>query len=270
MNKEDVEITSTERGRTLVLGDIHAAHKALLQCLDRSGFNNEEDTLISLGDIVDGWSQSYECVEELLKIKNLVAIRGNHDQWFNDFIKTGKHGSQWTQGAAQTAKSYLRAAGWDEGFVNVLTPSYIPLNHREFFANQENYHIVRHGTDDILFVHGGYDRHREIRDTPENEYYWDRDMWSSALSFNSMIKGGVTGKIVKWKTKDNFREIYIGHTTTENWGTTMPMKGGGDIVYNLDTGAGWSGYLTIMNIETKQFWQSDRVADLYPDEKGRR
>ena len=32
----------------------------------------------------------------------------------------------------------------------------------------------------------------------------------------------------------------------------------------IDTGAGWEGRLTIMDIETKQFWQSDLVTDLYP------
>ena len=40
-------------------------------------------------------------------------------------------------------------------------------------------------------------------------------------------------------------------------------------VWNLDTGGGWLGKLTIMDIDTKQFWQSDFVYELYPEEKGR-
>lgn len=55
--------------RTFAMGDIHGAHKALVQCLERCNFNNEIDTLIQLGDVADGWSETYECVEELLKIK---------------------------------------------------------------------------------------------------------------------------------------------------------------------------------------------------------
>ena len=51
--------------KTFVVGDIHGAHIALEQCLERSGFNNEEDTLIQLGDVVDGWSESFEAVEKL-------------------------------------------------------------------------------------------------------------------------------------------------------------------------------------------------------------
>jgi len=31
-----------ESPKTFVMGDIHGAHKALLQCLERSGFCNEK------------------------------------------------------------------------------------------------------------------------------------------------------------------------------------------------------------------------------------
>ena len=40
--------------RTLVIGDVHGNHRGLLQCLERSGFDKENDTLISLGDVADG------------------------------------------------------------------------------------------------------------------------------------------------------------------------------------------------------------------------
>jgi len=37
----------------------------------------------------------------------------------------------------------------------------------------------------------------------------------------------------------------------------------------MDTGAGWNGRLTIMNTDTKEYFQSDKVNDLYPNERGR-
>src|SRR5450631_2294709 len=97
--------------RTFVMGDIHGAYKALRQCLERSGFDKQEDRLIQLGDIVDRGHQVYECAEELLTIRNLIAIKGNHDDWFNDFILTGYHPVQWQHGGCDTAKSYLRLIG---------------------------------------------------------------------------------------------------------------------------------------------------------------
>jgi serine/threonine protein phosphatase 1 len=40
-------------------------------------------------------------------------------------------------------------------------------------------------------------------------------------------------------------------------------------VTDLDTGGGWEGKLTIMDLDTREFWQSDFVYTLYPEEKGR-
>jgi len=37
----------------------------------------------------------------------------------------------------------------------------------------------------------------------------------------------------------------------------------------MDTGAGWSGVLTMMDIESKQFYLSDPLPELYPGIKGR-
>jgi serine/threonine protein phosphatase 1 len=38
----------------------------------------------------------------------------------------------------------------------------------------------------------------------------------------------------------------------------------------MDTGAGWAGKLTIMDVQTKEYWQSDPVQSLYPDAVPRR
>jgi serine/threonine protein phosphatase 1 len=40
-------------------------------------------------------------------------------------------------------------------------------------------------------------------------------------------------------------------------------------VWNVDTGAAFTGPLTIMDVDTKDFWQSEPLPSLYPNEKGR-
>jgi serine/threonine protein phosphatase 1 len=37
----------------------------------------------------------------------------------------------------------------------------------------------------------------------------------------------------------------------------------------MDTGAGWDGCLSIMDINSKEFFTSDPVPSLYPEDSGR-
>lgn len=81
MNKED--------GKIMTVGDIHGNYKALKQCLQRASFNYDKDTLIVLGDVCDGWAYVDKCIDELLKVKNLRYILGNHDQWALEWAING-------------------------------------------------------------------------------------------------------------------------------------------------------------------------------------
>lgn len=248
--------------KVFTVGDIHGADKALEQCLERCGFINEIDTLISLGDIVDGWSESYECVERLLKIKNLIKIRGNHDDWFLDYLKGFEHGSGWKQGADATYDSYMKHRHNQQ--LNYLQRGDIPELHKKFFEEQADVFIEPQRN--YVFVHGGFNRHYPIEEQMGYIMFWDRDLWSQALSFHTMEKG-VINTDPKFTNKNNFDTIFIGHTSTQFWRSNEPMNAAN--VWNLDTGAGWAGKLTIMDIDTKEYWQSDKVMDLYPNEKGR-
>jgi serine/threonine protein phosphatase 1 len=256
-------------GKTFVLGDVHGAHLALMQVLERSGFNKEEDTLITLGDICDGWPYVAECVEILLTIKNRIDIIGNHDEWFSHYLNTGIHPDQWKQGGTGTLRSYLHMLGKENmihknigGYISSLIPGDISLSHWKFFAHQIPYYKDE---KDRVFTHAGFFRWKTLIQNRRDNitvFYWDRDFWTDALS--SMIGKG--------KTPLSFRmepisEVFIGHTSTENWNTDKPMHA--DIVWNIDTGSGWGGKLTIMDVDTHEFWQSDNVKELYPDEKGR-
>ena len=51
--------------RTFAIGDIHGAYKALVQCFERSGFDYENDRLIVLGDVCDGYPEVKQCIDEL-------------------------------------------------------------------------------------------------------------------------------------------------------------------------------------------------------------
>jgi serine/threonine protein phosphatase 1 len=233
------------KNRTFVIGDIHGAYKALVQCLARSGFNFKEDTLITLGDIADGWSEVPECIETLLKIPNGIHLIGNHDTWAYEWLKFGMAPSLWLhQGGKATFEAY--------------NGDYFHLKEKhlhEFFEKQHNSYI---DDENRAFVHGGYvdnlDDHLRI-------LTWDRSLWNRIA-----LSGHKSQKLPK-KLRI-YKEIFIGHTSTMMYDIDKPMNRCN--VWNLDTGAGWYGKLTIMDVDTKEYWQSDPVQELYQEEKGRR
>lgn len=245
------------------MGDIHGAHLALQQCLERCGFDIEEDTLIQLGDVTDGRPYVFECVELLLKIRNLIAIKGNHDNWFNEFLQSGCHPDKWQQGGKDTAISYLRqinradmikASG--DGFLVALNPGDVPDSHQLFFSRQALYYV---DDSNNLFIHAGFNRRLPFKEQPQDVYYWDRKLWLQALSFEATARNEDHAGVFQMETV--FNEIFIGHTPTINWKTDQPMKAAN--IWNLDTGAGHNGRLTIMDLQSKQHWQSDPVEELY-------
>jgi serine/threonine protein phosphatase 1 len=235
--------------RTFAIGDIHGAHKALVQCLQRAGFDYEHDRLISIGDVADGWSEVPECVEELLKIKNLIPLRGNHDAWCWNWFKYGERPAMWiTQGGEATVKAYLSSD-------KKLDPV-----HRNFWENQLDFFIDE---ENRLFVHAGFDldvgfelsKQRNLQVRNSSELQWTRDLAelkpvNIPVNHRDQIR--------------QFKEIFIGHTYHNDHHFNKHN------IWNIDTGAGWDGVLTIMNVETKEYFQSDNVTVLYPRERGRR
>ena len=65
----------------------------------------------------------------------------------------------------------------------------------------------------------------------------------------------------------DFKEVFIGHTSTQFWKEDKPMNAAN--IWNLDTGGGFKGKISIMDINTKEYWQSDNGDILYPEFKGR-
>lgn len=258
--------------RVLVVGDIHGGHKALLQCLERSNFDYEKDTLISLGDIADGWNEVPECVEELLKIKKLIPIRGNHDDWAYQWLKYGIANRMWLQqGGQATFDAYT-----------IYHPDLMIKHEKEFFAKQISYYIDEENRG---FVHGGFVSRLGLgHDHTHTNYMWDRDLWSLAMMSNSQIHFDEDG-LPSAQRFFKHKEVFVGHTTTGMWNVkpaypeyenphqakngriTVPMNRCN--VWNLDTGGGYEGKLTIMDVETKEYWQSDFLKTLYPNVKGR-
>ena len=240
-------------GRKLVIGDIHGGLKALLQVFERANVT-KDDTLIFLGDYVDGWSGSAQVVQHLITMSDdydCVFIKGNHDEWCEEWLRTGKADSKWLfHGGQSTVDSYSQ-----------LSDS-LRREHLIFFEKMKMFI-----TDEKkrLFIHAGF----TSMHGPQQEFYssnfgWDRTLWEVALAMDKRIE---KNSLLFPKRLKLFHEIFIGHTPTLYYNCTIPMQGCN--VWNIDTGAAFKGPLTLMEVGTNQFWQSDPVVNLYPGENGR-
>ncbi|WP_010136114.1 metallophosphoesterase family protein [Ochrovirga pacifica] len=238
--------------RTLVIGDIHGGFRALEQILERAKVSTD-DTLIFLGDYVDGWSESFETLNLLISLKashNCIFLRGNHDELFYEWLKNGKDNPNWLlHGGQATLDSYRNR----------------PLNfiqiHANFLENLDNYYL---DNKNRLFLHAGFTNIKGI----EHEHfskmlYWDRSLWETALAARNLPENDPYYP----ERLKIYSEIFIGHTPLSKINIDKPMLVSG--VWNVDTGAAFTNPLTIMDIDTKEFWQSDPLPNLYPNEKGR-
>ncbi|MDX6180763.1 metallophosphoesterase family protein [Flavobacterium sp. Fl-77] len=239
--------------RTLVFGDIHGGLKALIQLLEKVEVK-ENDKLIFLGDYVDGWSESAQVIDFLMHLtqkQECIFIRGNHDVWCHEWLKNGVVNDIWfLHGGKSTIESYQN--------IN----SVVKERHFDFFENMKDYFVDEYNN---LFIHAGF----SSMHGPEKEHYasnfsWDRTLWEMGLTMDRRIQ---KDSLSYPKRLLLYNEIYIGHTPTIHYNIEIPMQGCN--VWNIDTGAGFYGKLTCLDIETKAFWQSDVVQTFYPGEKGR-
>jgi serine/threonine protein phosphatase 1 len=239
--------------RTIVIGDIHGADRALEQLLERVN-PTPDDRLIFLGDYVDGWSGSKDVISRLVKLEqqfDCLFIRGNHDTWCEDWLSDRGKNEVWLQhGGESTVRSYA-FSGTNEREA-----------HLAFFRQLKDYEI---DAENNLFIHAGFSSlHGPQKEMYASSYSWDRTLWEMAVSMDKRIEK--ESKFYPKRLK-LFNRIFIGHTPTLDYDHDKPMNAVN--VWNLDTGAGFYGKLSAMDIRTAEIWQSDPVRELYPDETGR-
>lgn len=239
--------------RTLVIGDIHGSYKALLQALERAGLT-AKDHLIFLGDYVDGWGQSPEVIDHLIQLKSqyhCIFMRGNHDDLLLSWLRDGEFTEQWFEHGGKMTMDCYNALSEEKKQIHIL-----------FLESLEDYYL---DSDNRLFVHAGFTSLNGVKhEYFTRMFYWERTLWETALSLDTRLD---REDPLYPKRFTLYKEIFIGHTPVTRINQTVPVNKVN--VWNVDTGAAFKGPLTVMDADTKEYWQSDPVHELYPEEKGR-
>ena len=117
----------------------------------------------------------------------------------------------------------------------------VPESHKNMISSAPYYYI---DAQNNLFIHGGFDPDISMSDQDIGTMVWDRELWQKARL--APIKG--------------YNRIFIGHSTTQlvynDVDHTTPIFFNNLVM--LDTGAGWNGRLTLMDIDTLQYWSSGK------------
>lgn len=239
--------------RTLVIGDIHGGLRALVQVFEKANAT-KEDTLIFLGDYVDGWSESPQVIDFLIGLsqkQNCIFIRGNHDELLLNWLQSNRDNPLWLEhGGEATVLAYAN--------VNEETKQ----KHIDFLKSLQNYYL---DSQNRLFVHAGFTNLNGVtHEYFPKMFYWERTLWETALALDKTMS---TEDLMYPKRLKLYNEIYIGHTPVTKINKSIPIQMAN--VWNIDTGAAFLGPLSILDLETKEYWQSDSLPLLYPNEKGR-
>jgi len=216
-----------DRPRTIAIGDVHGCASALATLLEAIQ-PKRDDCIVTLGDYVDRGPDSRGVIDQLLALSGecrLVTLIGNHEvMMLEAFEEGGEAMRMWLEcGGHETLLSYDGA------------PENIPEQHFAFLhALRRFYETERH-----IFVHANY-HHGDAMEDQEEEF----SLWVHLR--HSQPSPHVSGKTV-----------FVGHTPQRS-GQILDL---GHVVC-IDTACAVGGWLTAVDVDTRQIWQADAQGNL--------
>lgn len=256
-----------QTSRTIAIGDIHGCFDAfdkLLQSLEL----RPTDTLVTLGDYVDRGPDSPRVVERLIALRSecrLVTLLGNHEAMMLGAMHDQQQASFWLRcGGAETMLSYQEAArenelaevsealdakqtdaanasGKSDRLAEVESSSsffdmeIIPSSHTHFLRDC----TLAYETETHLFVHANYEPQLPIDQQDEFFLLWKH------------LNQGVPSPHLSGKT------AIVGHTPQVS-GKPLDL---GHVIC-IDTHCFGGGWLTALDVGSKQVWQANQAGEL--------
>lgn len=207
-------------GRTIAIGDIHGCSISLRVLLDAIS-PSPADTIVTLGDYVDGGIDSRGVLDQLIdfeKRHHLVALLGNHEEMMLRARESSTGLEAWMQfGGLSTLASY-----GDERL------DAVPRAHWEFLGRCRLFLE----TDTHIFQHANCRPEKPLAEQSRHDLLW--------LSLHDFVPGPhMSSKIA-----------VVGHTPQRD-GEVLDL---GHLIC-IDTNCWKGGWLTALDIESGQVWQ---------------
>jgi serine/threonine protein phosphatase 1 len=244
--------------RTFAVGDIHGDLDALERVFARLPALDASDTIVFLGDYVDRGPHSAEVVRFVRRLSNekrskIVALRGNHEDAWLRVIQTG-----WPEfvmppgnGCLAALRSFVgtpddaTAEPDAEEVEALLSGSFFPRDVVEWMRGLPYWYEDEHA----IYVHAGLPRGKEGFFHPSRAPAPVALLWLRDEDFFRNYRGKL---------------VVFGHTATAylppELSTYTPEDPldvwAGPCCVGLDTGAGKSGFLTVLELPAMHVYES--------------
>ena len=241
-------------GRNLIAGDIHCHCSLLREALDKAGFEPERDTLYSVGDISDRGPEPLELLRFLMSLPDYRPVLGNHDLHLRDYLVSDILDGEWmaSDGGADTVNAFIR---------NKVSHSERQeigewLSSVPYVRIEEKYIIIHGGVPkgwtmtelELIAALRPRPMGYAIAEDPASSPLWNRSYLQSAMAFEH----GADISFLQ-PPLDTEKRIFIGHTPL-----SLPFISDIYRLAAVDTGAGHGKKLTVMDMDTLEYWQAGR------------
>lgn len=204
--------------KIFVCSDLHSFFTPFKAALDEKGFepNNPEHLLVVCGDVFDRGTESVAMFEFLDKLKNVVMVRGNHEDLLVDLLSRGySERHDISNGTTTTVADLVRLTGTNPSSTREVCSEVKKLI-MPFLDKMVNYFE----TKNYVFVHGWipcdaadkfastpwYQNGRKFKYNPDwrdcSDLEWDAARW---------INGIDAGFVKKEKALEPDKTIVCGH-----------------------------------------------------------
>ena len=214
----------TDTARLIAIGDVHGCVDALDALLDAIA-PASSDQLVLLGDLIDQGANTREVLDRLIELRqrcSVVLIQGNHEEMLYAARESEEALRYWENcGGARTLNSYR--------FGGNLTD--IPKEHWALLDECRPYYE----SDGHIFTHANYQPNVAMPLQPGYELRWE-------LFEAEEMQPHCSGKTV-----------LVGHTEQVQ-GEILDLG----FAICIDTACWRNGWLTAIDVSTKQTWQASR------------
>jgi serine/threonine protein phosphatase 1 len=212
--------------KIFAIGDIHGCLEKLKDLMPKTGIDNQNDTLIFIGDYIDRGKFSSEVVDHVIRLQNeykkVVCLRGNHEDMLAHYLEGMNEEMYLNNGGINTLHSYEIILSDDIK----ERKRKIPARHRKFFESLLPYYE----TEDYIFVHAGMKPGLSLQEQTMHDLLWIRHEFIDA-------------------EYDFGKTVVFGHTPLNNPLINKNMIG-------IDTGAVYGGKLTCVELPKIKIYQA--------------